>query len=225
MHSNKYLDIKGYRDEPVPHTFFQQDTDTHHMAVLLPGMGYTALMPLMYYPANIMLELGADVLRLEYEYNRREDFMALKGNERKQWLITDVTNACQTVLRERSYREITLIGKSIGTRAMGHLITTNDQFRSARVIWLTPLLGNERLRSQICKGGRHSLIVIGTNDHQYDQNHLEEVKKATGGESLIIDGADHSLEIKGSVMQSLKALERVISTIQAFLNLEVTGHG
>ena len=217
MHSNKYLDIKGYRDEPVPHTFFQQDTGTHHIAVLLPGMGYTAQMPLMYYPSNIMLDLGSDVLRLEYEYNRREDFIALKGNERKRWLITDVTNACHTVLRERSYQEITLIGKSIGTRAMGHLITTVDQFRSARVIWLTPLLGNERLRSQICEGGQQSLIVIGTNDPQYDQAHLEEVRKATGGETLVVDGADHSLEIKGNVMQSLKALEKVISAIQAFL--------
>jgi hypothetical protein len=217
MYSIKYLDIIGYGDEPVPHTFFQQDEGALHIAIMLPGMGYTSQMPLLYYPGRIMLASGADVLSVEYEYNRREDFLALKGEGRTRWLITDVVNACQTVLGKRPYEEITLIGKSIGTLAMGHLLTTEAKFTKAGAIWLTPLLRNDRLRKRIQQGGQRSLFVIGTADPHYDQSHLDEVRQATKGDSLVIEGADHSLEIEGDLLQSIGAMEKVIRAIQSFL--------
>ncbi len=217
MYSIKQLDIPGYHDEPVPHTFFEQEEAAQHVAILLPGMGYTSHMPLLYYPARIMLGLGADVLSVEYAYNRRDDFLALKGDEQKRWLLTDVANSCHTVLNRRSYNEITIIGKSIGTRAMGQLLTTEDQLRNATAIWLTPLLRSENLRAQIQQVRQRSLFVIGTADPQYNQTHLDEVRKATKGEMLVIEGADHSLEIEGNVLQSLQAMERVIRAIQSFV--------
>ena len=216
MYAIKQLDILGYRHKPVPHTFFQQE-EAQHVAIVLPGMGYTSHMPLLYYPASIMLDLGADVLRLEYEYTRQEDFMVLKGAERKQWLLSDVTNACQTVLGERSYEKITLMGKSIGTRAMGHLLTTEAEFNQAAAIWLTPVIRSEGLRAQIKKWGKRSLFVIGTADQHYDPHLIEEIREATKGEVLVIEGADHSLEIQGNLLQSLQAMERVIRTIQSFV--------
>ncbi len=218
MYSFKYLEIKGYKGKPVPHTFIQQDEDSHHVAILLPGMGYTSHMPVLYYPMSIMLAMGADVLRVEYEYHRSEDFMALQGNERKQWLITDTANACQTVLKERPYREITLIGKSLGTRAMGHLLTTEDPLKQARAIWLTPVLRSEGLRLQIEEWGQPSLFVIGTADPHYNQAHLDELRESTGSEMLIIEGADHSLEIGNDPFKSLEVMEKVVRAVQAYTN-------
>ena len=217
MYSIKTLEIRGYRDEQVPHTFYEQEETPAQVALLLPGMGYTSHMPLLYYPARIMLSLGADVLGLEYDYNRREDFMALPGEERKQWLLTDATSACHTILMERSYREITLIGKSLGTRAMGHLLTTDDQVREAKAIWLTPVLRSERLCTQIMEWGRRSLIVIGTADPHFNEALLDNLKRETDSEMLIIEGADHSLEIGGDVLRSLAAMEKVIRAIQSFV--------
>ena len=218
MYSIKTLEIRGYRDEPVPHTFYEQEETPAQVALLLPGMGYTSHMPLLYYPARIMLSAGADVLGLEYDYNRRKDFMALPGEERKQWLLTDVTRACHTVLEGRSYQEITIIGKSLGTRAMGHLLTADDQLREANAIWLTPVLRSERLCTQIREWGRRSLMVIGTADPHFNQALLDEIQRETDSEMLIIEGADHSLEIGGDVLRSLAAMEQVIRAIQAFVS-------
>ncbi|NNG07285.1 MAG: hypothetical protein HKM90_06080 [Desulfobacteraceae bacterium] len=217
MYSIKTLELSGYRDEPVPHTFYEQEETPAQVALLLPGMGYTSHMPLLYYPARIMLSTGADVLGLEYDYNRRKDFMALPGEERKQWLLTDVTSACHTILEGRSYQEITLIGKSLGTRAMGHLLTTEDQLREANAIWLTPVLRSERLCTQIKEWGRRSLMVIGTADPHFNQALLDEIQRETDSEMLIIEGADHSLEIGGDMLRSLAAMEKVIGAIQAFI--------
>jgi hypothetical protein len=216
MYSIKTLEIRGYGDEPVPNTFYEQEESTSEVALLLPGMGYTSHMPLLYYPARIMLSLGADVLGLEYDYNRRKGFMTLAGEERKKWLLTDVTKACRTLLKGGSYQRITLIGKSLGTRAMGHLLTTDDQLKEANAIWLTPVLRSESLCRQIKQWGRRSLIVIGTADPHYNQVLLDEIQGATDSKMLIIEGADHSLEIGGNVLQSLEAMQRVVRAIQAF---------
>jgi predicted alpha/beta-hydrolase family hydrolase len=217
MYSIKTLEIRGYGDEPVPNTFYEQEESTSEGALLLPGMGYTSHMPLLYYPARIMLSLGVDVLGLEYDYSRRKDFMALAGEERKKWLLTDVTNACRTMFKGGSYQKITLIGKSLGTRAMGHLLATEDQLREANAIWLTPVLRSESLCRQIKEWGRRSLLVIGTVDPHYNQALLDEIQGATDSEILIIEGADHSLEIGGNVLQSLEAMQRIVRAIQAFL--------
>ena len=217
MYTIKYLDLRGYRDEPIAHTFYEQKEGSSHAAFLLPGIGYTSHMPLLYYPARIMLGLGADVLGLEYDYNRREEYMNLGGEERKRWLISDVSKACHGVLGERSYEQITLIGKSLGTRAMGYLLTEDPHFQQARAIWLTPVLRSEALRKQILRTTQRSLFVIGTADPNYDKAQLEEIQGATGGESLVVEGADHSLEIEGNVQRSLKVMGSVVSAIQAFV--------
>ena len=57
--------------------------------------------------------------------------------------------------------------------------------------------------------------MIGTADPNYDPVFLKEV--SAKAESLVIEGADHSLEIEGDPLQSLKAMERLIAAIKKFL--------
>ena len=56
MYSTETISILGYHDEPVPHTFFKQDATTDHLAIILPGRGYTAQMPLLFYPITLLLD-------------------------------------------------------------------------------------------------------------------------------------------------------------------------
>jgi hypothetical protein len=212
------LDIRGYRDEAVPNTFFRQEGETQGIAILLPGWGYTCQAPLLYYAMRVMQSLGADVLQVEYAYNRRPDFLALPEAEQTRWLFTDVTAAFHTALQQRAYQEVTLIGKSLGTLALSHLVSHPPSAAHARAIWLTPVLGTERFLENIRQWGGQSLFVIGTADPYYDENRLRELESATGGEALVIDGADHGLEIEGNVWRSLQELERIMRAIKAFLN-------
>ena len=220
MHSSQALEITGYRDEPVPHAFLRQKGAADHVGILLPGIRYTCDMPLLYYPARLLLDLGADVLRVEYAYDRRADFQALPDAEQDRWFLADVTAACRAALAQRAYRRITLIGKSIGTLAMGRLLTTDPALALADSVWLTPLLTHDELRKQMrqCRG--RSLFVIGTADRFYNADYLAEVQSATGGEAVVVDGADHSLLVEGDVIRSLNALEQMVRALQAFLRSE-----
>jgi pimeloyl-ACP methyl ester carboxylesterase len=217
MFSFSTLTITGYNDVPVPHTFVRQEAEAQRVAILLPGVGYTAHMPLLYYPMRLLLTLGADVLRVEYEYNRREGYASLSFGERVRWLLADATAACRAALAQRPYQQVTLVGKSLGTLAMGHLLTSEPALAQAQAIWLTPLLGNERLRAQVQQARPRSLFAVGTADPYCDLTHLAEIQQITGGETVVIEGADHSLEIEGDVMQSLQAVEQVMRAVQAFL--------
>ena len=76
MYSIEHLDIRGYRDARVPNTFFNQDARADRIAIILPGWEYTCQMPLLYYPACLLLYSGADVLQVEYAYNLNDDFQA-----------------------------------------------------------------------------------------------------------------------------------------------------
>ncbi len=216
MYSTETLPIKGYRDEAVPNVFFKCDAGTRHAAMLLPGMGYKATMPLIYYPRRLMMDLGADVLVLEYDYDRAA-YRDLDGGERLRWLAVDVSAAYRSLREQGDYDQLTLVGKSIGTLGMGHTLTTEDLPEAVYAVWLTPLLRLDMLRAQIAKYGGASLFATGTADPHYDADRLAEVVAATNGEAIVVPEANHSLEVPGEVMGSVKAMEQVLSAMKAHL--------
>jgi hypothetical protein len=219
MYSSTTLDIRGHRGDAVPNTFFAQDSETHHLAFVFPGLGYTAHMPVLYYPRRLLLERGADVLLVEYDYREQANLRMPRDPERDRWFFDDVAAACGAGLGQRPYSGVTLVGKSLGTLAMGYLLTEDTRLAQAQCVWLTPLLRDDRLRAQMRRARGHSLFVIGTADGHYDPAYLDEVRLASGGESVVIEGADHSLEIKGDTVGSIRAVEQTVRAIQRFLDL------
>jgi pimeloyl-ACP methyl ester carboxylesterase len=217
MYALTTLEITGYRGEPVPNTFFRQPQEARHIAIVLPGIGYTCQMPLLYYPTHLLLDRGAEVLWIEYAYGRRADFQTAPASEQERWLLADVTAASRAVLTQRTLQQVTVIGKSLGTLAMGYLLTSEPMFAHARAIWLTPLLRNDRLRAQLQSCAHRSLFLIGTADPHYNPTYLTEVQAAGQGETVVIDKADHSLEIPGNVLASLHIMEQVLRAIERFL--------
>ncbi len=217
MYSIEILDIVGSRGETVPNTFFRQKAETDHLAVLLPGIGYTSHMPVMYYPCLALLSNGADVLRADYNYAKRSDFMSLEPDDRRRWAAEDAIALLATAMKQRKYAKMTLAGKSIGTSAMGYLITTVHDLPTLQCIWMTPLLKNEQLLSQIKRVRHRALFVTGTSDPHFDQANLDDLQELTGGQSIVIAGADHSMEIGRDPIKSIQALERIMKGISNFL--------
>lgn len=216
MATETTLPIAGYRGDPVPNRFIRPRGAIDRRAVLLPGFGYTCDMPLFYYAENLLTERGWDVLRVEYAYSRNPEFRQASDAERERWLFADVEEAWRAGLAQRTYADVALIGKSLGTRAMGHLVTTDDSSNIARTVWLTPLLGQARLRGQIEQSTASSLFVIGTADPHYDPAVLERLVAATGGEAVVVDGADHGMDIPGDPVASVQGLERIVAALADF---------
>ena len=210
------LDIVGHKKQQVANTFIAQPQPTTHLAVILPGYRYPVEMPPLYYAARILLEQGADVLRVEYAYYRT-NFLQQSENEQDQWISNDVFAACEAGLSQRSYEKITLVGKSLGTIAMGHLLS-DPRFQQAACVWVTPLLTVEWLRSRIEQTHPRSLFIIGTADRFYKPELLNHLKTVTQGQTCILEGAEHGLEIPGDIPGSLAALHQIVLAMQKFLS-------
>ncbi len=218
MVSVNSLPITGFNGASVPNKFFQQKEGTEHAAIILPGLGYNCQMPLLFYSLNLMLSLKADVLTVEYAYNRSRDFKVLDEDGRTRWLTTDVQSAYQALNGHRSYKKITFIGKSLGTKAMGHVLANEAIPAAVNAVWLTPLLKDESLREQIKKYTGRSLFVIGTADPHHDAGYMKEIQEATKGYVLLIEEADHLLNVKDDVKRSIQELEKVMDGIKVFVN-------
>jgi hypothetical protein len=209
------LELYGFNNAPISNTFLNQNSN--HLCIIFPGLGYTADMPLLYYSSVVMESKGAGVLQVHYNY-KTETFQTLSQKEQYQHIITDATIAYKTAIKQRDYQHVTLIGKSLGTLALGHLLTTQPEVENTGFVWLTPLFRNEALHLQMMSRKHRALFVIGSSDPHYDQSKLAEVETATGGESLVFGSADHSLEIPGKPLESLQFLQQFVTRLENFIH-------
>jgi hypothetical protein len=216
------LDIRGFDGEPVPNTFMTSG-ESRHLAILFPGFSYACTMPVLFYPWQLLLAMGADILMVEYDYTGSD--RAGEWRERMAGRFTaDVSAAASAGLAAGSYERMTLIGKSLGTLAMAHLLGAEPGLASADCIWLTPLLRDERLRARVMEVRPRSLFAIGTADAEYDPAVLGDLRDATGGELLLFEGADHGLGVAGDVMTSIDYLAELVRRIAAFTDGGGGGH-
>jgi len=209
------LKIPGYKDQPVPNTFYRQDSETRQLGIVLPGFRHSADRAELYYGARILLEKGADVLRAEYTYYET-DYVKVSDDEQYDWISKDASAVGNAGLAQRPYERITLLGKSLGTIAMGHLLG-DPRFRTATCVWFTPVLTDPMMVDRIQQVKPRSLFIIGTADHYYQPDVLKSLVAATQGRATVIDGANHGLEIPGSIPQSLDTLNRIVTDLQEFL--------
>ncbi len=63
------------------------------------------------------------------------------------------------------------------------------------------------------------MFVQGTSDSYYSESRFKEIAKLGYGRTLVIPGADHSLEIEGDAMESIRALTETMTAIREFLSL------
>ena len=211
------LNVSGFHDEPISNMYFQQKAPPDRLAIFLPGMGYTCDRPLLYYPTQWLIDQGTDVFWVEYNYVRQPEYMMLPERERAKWTFADVSAACQAVLSQRAYQQVILVGKSLGTLAMGHLLRSGILGDALTPIWLTPLLHNAWLRERISEDGRPGLFISGTADPHFDTQGMADASQTAGSEVLLIEGADHSLEIAGDLWSTLQTLEQVMRSVTRFI--------
>ena len=207
------LPITGYAGKTVPNRFFLQGEAARTLAVLFPGLNYTCDMPLLFYPLKLLLARGAEVLQVRSDYTSQA-YRSLPPEERAAWLAADARAVVRAARLQGEYARLVLVGKSIGTIALASLVSLEPQ---AITIWLTPLLRNPLVTAAAEKNRAGALFVAGTADDLYDAVALKRIQAATQAEAELIEGGDHSLEIKGDFFASLRALEQVMQAVAGFL--------
>jgi pimeloyl-ACP methyl ester carboxylesterase len=211
------LEIRGYNNEDVPNTFWKQAGAAQHLAIALPGYGYTADMPALYYPGHLITSRGGDLLQVQYNYSKNPEYERLEAGGQAAWLYADAMAACFAGLSQGTYQRVTLIGKSLGTIAMAHLLGDKPEFTVAECVWLTPVLDDLLTFDRLLKGGERGLVLIGTEDPYYQPDQLTALQKAANLTVQVHAQANHSLELPGDIPGSIRILEKIIDQIDQFI--------
>lgn len=209
------LPIRGYGDALVPNQFLKQDGNANGLAILLPGLGYTCDMPIFYYTELQFLVGGFDVLRVDYDY-RQLGFQSWSDAEQERHLIEDVMTSVQAGFAQRSYDEVTVVGKSLGTLAMAHLAQSGDMPSSWRSVWLTPLLRQDVVWESMQQRPSPTAVVIGTEDHHFDPERLSAFDGRDNITVVVVEGGNHSLNTGKTAGDSSQALSDVIRKMETF---------
>ena len=217
MVSGKQLTIKGFDGNPLKNRFYTQSNRTQRIALIFPGLAYNSSMPLLHYSIQAILATGINVLSVDYDYSNNQEFLQQSLREKSEWLLGDVEAALEFATNEEKQEVVCLAGKSLGTLALGHLLETRKNLRKAKTIWLTPLVKNPDLLEQMLSYMKDAIMVIGTSDSQYDSHIIDRLNANTQLGGIVIDGANHSLEIEGDVTKSLRVLMQIVTIIQQFL--------
>jgi hypothetical protein len=211
------LSISGYKERPVKNRLLKQSVDTQEVALVFPGLAYTADMPLLYYTVVTILTSGINVLSVDYDYSNNPEFLKESTRTRSDWLLEDVEAALKVITEEENHEVVCMAGKSFGTLALGYLLETYKNLRDAKTIWLTPLIKNPELLEQMLAYMKDAVLVIGTNDSHYDRDIIDRLNASTQLSGIVIDRANHSLEIDGNVTESLRVLTQIASILRQFL--------
>lgn len=206
------LDIRGFGGRVVPNSLYRLEPPSTRVMLVFPGWAYTVEAPLLFYMRLLAEELGADVLVLDYGYDRLEGFAEISEDEQDEWFGREVQAAFDAV---RHYGQFTLVGKSIGTQAIGELLANQPVLGSAAVVLLTPTLSEPRFRGRLETIPNRCLTIIGSCDPAYTADNIELARRL--GDLHIVGDADHSLNIRGSLSRSIDELANVIERARTFL--------
>ena len=181
------------------------------LAVVFPGIGYTADKPLLYYSRKIAAECGYDDIRV-IAYT---GFPAKILGDREK-----MTESYRIALKQSgemladtdfsSYDEVLFIGKSIGTAVAAQIAA--ETLQPVQLLLYTPLEETFRLPLN----PEETIAFHGTGDPWASTEEIVRVCGEKGIPLYLTKKANHSLE-RGIVKKDLKTIRRVMRTVEEFV--------
>jgi hypothetical protein len=165
---------------------------------VLPGSGYTAMGPLLWYARAALSDQGWTVRTLTWT----------------------ATPSCESA--RAAYAEVLgddapggdalhlVVAKSLGTLAMPLAVRLG-----LPGVWLTPVLTSEQapdVRETAAELDENHLLVGGTADPLWDG----ELADGSEADVLEVENADHSLEVPHDRAENLAILDEVVTAIEEF---------
>jgi pimeloyl-ACP methyl ester carboxylesterase len=181
------------------------------LVVVLPGGGYGPQGAALRFPVLALKQLGpADSRLISYPA------VAPRTVDGTASLIDAVAEQVLPMMHECPADEVVFVAKSVGTRALAGISDRLPRNRSAGAIWLTPVFGVPEVRDCAAASGLRSLIVAGDADPYHDLDGFEHVARSLGASTLLIEKADHALEVPGDVRASIRGLTALVTAVLEF---------
>ncbi len=116
--------VTGFRGRPVPTVHIPANAGKDRLAVIFPGLHYGGQAPLLFYPPQLFVNNGYDVLIVDYQYSGDIRFRELPMEGRARWISADAGHTFEAGDDvERSIENLRYVmvrlGKSFGPKCYG----------------------------------------------------------------------------------------------------------
>ncbi|MHA1575783.1 MAG: hypothetical protein ACTSU3_00340 [Candidatus Thorarchaeota archaeon] len=211
------LDIEGYNGKEIMNSLLKQKKGKGSLSIILPGLRYNVDMPILYYATGVLLEAGHSVLSVDTRYSGIKEFMNGSNQERADWMFKDAEAIYNAIQKLEGYNLSVLVGKSLGTILMSYMVEKYQDIQECKALWLTPILQQKYVLNQMIAHKGKSLVVIGTADSFYDDEKIARLVEEGKCEIMAIPKGNHSLDVPGGVLNSMKQLTSVMGSFKEFI--------
>ena len=170
------------------------------LVIMFPGVVYTMDFPLLYYASFLYEARGYEQIHMKYNSIFFEPDLT---REEKSLRVRDYVWEKAKDIDFSEYDEVVFLSKSFGTAEAGYL--AEKLGINPTQIYLTPV---PRALPYIKEA---DTVVIGTADEVYPE--CKTYFAEHGIQPMYVEGADHSLEVKGKPFESLEILRDVMKHI------------
>jgi hypothetical protein len=171
------------------------DPRSERLMLILPGRAYLVSHPVLFHMAQMAYQQGWDVLPVQYGYQLGGELRP----EQEPLLAEDVRLATAPVL-QRGYREVCVVGKSLGTPLAMDVARTAPAEAVSRIL-LTPV-GPALAPAD----GIRTLAIIGTHDPLHAPGLATDTASTTW---RVFDRLDHGLVDEDDWRYSVESLAAI----------------
>ncbi|KQL52296.1 hypothetical protein AN964_01205 [Heyndrickxia shackletonii] len=206
--------VQGYKEKDIPFSLYADENKSSNLAIFLPGGGYSVERPLFHYATKIFLNRSFDILHINYQYNDSfyDDF---SNEELAEAVKYDVRTVIDKIFGDSPYENYYLVGKSLGTIAMGTELK-RQIFKNAKAVWLTPLLHRDDVFNAMISSENSGLCFIGDNDYCYIEDRYNQLLKNPNILSTLFPKVNHGLEYEDDTPETIEVLKKIMKEMEQF---------
>ncbi len=182
------------------------------LAVIFPGIGYTAEKPLLYYSQRIAKEKGYEILVIAYGGFPKK----VKGDRKKMVESFQLAlSQSEEKLKETdlaSYEDVLFIGKSVGTIVAAKIASESPVKEKIRLILYTPL------EDTFSFSFGSAIAFTGTADPWVggEKSRIAAICGEKKIPCMMVPEANHSLE-SPEILGDLKELYRIMKETERYI--------
>jgi predicted alpha/beta-hydrolase family hydrolase len=183
-------------------TSFEPEGTPVGTALLVPGRGYPAAAPLLFFAGVALLQHGWSVRQVWWDPPPHDS-----DEQTTAWVRARVEEMLPDGGR------VMLVSKSLGTYAAPLAAE-----RGLEAVWFTPLLQNQSLVAAIGANPARQLLVGGTADDLAWRADVARSLAEQGCDVCEIPGADHALLVPGDSVRAVQAHVTAARALDGFLS-------
>lgn len=181
----------------IKQDIYRNQSNTHKLMVLFPGMGYTCDKPLLHYAKAYGYLHQYDILCINYGTMTFDKSKVLSSIAPAYEIAKEALNQMDI----NKYEHILFISKSLGTVVAGRL--SKEYTLDIQNIFLTPL--KETIPYM---DNSKDVTISGDHDPMISRDNLQLIQKQPLT-SFIYPNTNHSLEVEDDPMKSIEYLHQV----------------